>query len=171
MGNTAHLTFKRRITVDTYYDLLQKVVDDTFGDAVTLEGDRGFPGVNVKTEAGAPLVQFFYESRGHISVDHRHGSVGYMVSDALLANLAHRLKGRVYETGNGEYMDLTRDYPVYFMDVIRRHHKSLSEVSKRPGQLERLVDSFQILEGYKFQGKFAKFWEHPLTPTNGVPTP
>lgn len=132
------------------------------------------------------LVQFWYESKGHISVDHRHGATGYMVSDAMLAWLARHLNGRVFETGTGSYMDLTRDYPLYFMDVVRREHAHIMaredkarktgwELARLPGEeLEKLSSreaNYKALEGDNFTGKFARFWERVGVPIEQEPKP
>ena len=140
MGNTAHLKFRKRITLSNFHYWLQRALMATFGDALILDGKDTDKGSNLRNEEGVCLVQFWYESKGHISVDHRHGATGYMVSDAMLAWLARHLNGRVFETGTGSYMDLTRDYPLYFMDVV-------------------LASNYKALEGDNFTGKFARFWD------------
>jgi hypothetical protein len=169
MSNTAHLKFRKRITLTTFHNLLREALAATFGDALKFEDthldlDQG---VNLRTERGTCLLQFWYESKGHISVDHRHGAVGYMVSDAMTTWLARRLNGRVFETGGSGYMDLTKEYTVYFMDVVRRTHAHMVEWRasnpKDNGEpmptLEAWANMHRHLEGHHFAGKFARFWD------------
>lgn len=172
MGNTAHLKFRRRISLTEFHVHvhLQLALSETFGDALTLEGeltDKGSVLRNPAGPQGVALVQFWYESRGHISVDHRHGSVGYMVTDAMLAWLAKALGGRVFETGTGEYMDTTREYPVYFMDVVRReyavveaHYAAHPDPNRVPETLGALPELQKSAFAHMFRGKFARFWDH-----------
>lgn len=171
MGNTAHLKFRRRISLTEFHAHLQLALSATFGDALTLDGeltDKGSVLRNPAGPQGVVLVQFWYESRGHISVDHRRGAVGYMVTDAMLAWLAKALGGKVFETGTGGYMDLTREYPVYFMDVVRREYaERVAYYSEHPDPdgvfqgttLEQWAQSHKALEKLHFRGKFARFWE------------
>lgn len=182
MSNTAHLKFRKRIPVTAYHAYLQQALAATFGDALTLDGDATdeatYAVSNLRTEAGTCLVQFWYESKGHVSADHRQGSVGYMVSDAMLAWLARHLNGRVFETGGSGYLDLTREYPVYFMDVVRRSHKAMGDflaknpdINRAPDTLENWVGHYKVLEGHHFKGKFARFWDRVGVPIEEEPKP
>lgn len=174
MGNTAHLKFPKRITLPQFHGYLQQALAATFGDALVLDGaitDKGSCLRNPAGPQGVGLVQFWYESRGHISVDHRRGAVGYMVTDAMLAWLARHLNGRVFETGTGEYMDLTREHSVYFMDTVRRAHAILSaedaknpDPNRVPETLEDLVQAHRAHEKLHFRGKFARFWDREGIP-------
>lgn len=178
MSNTGHLKFRRRIHLTAFHTYLQQALMATFGDALTLDGANTDQGSNLRNEAGVCLVQFWYESRGHISVDHRHGAVGYMVSDAMLAWLARHLNGRVFETGTGSYLDLTREYPVYFMDVVRREYATMeAHYAKNPDPkresrtLEAWAENYKALVGHMFEGKFARFWEREGIPIEEEPKP
>lgn len=178
MGNTAHLTFRKRIHLTAFHTYLQQALMATFGDALTLDGAVTDRGVNLRNEAGVCLVQFWYETRGHISVDHRYGAAGYMVSDAMLAWLARHLNGRVLETGTGQYLDLTRDYPLYFMDVVRREYEAVEarraetpDPARTADTLESWAANYKVLEGHPFTGKFARFWERQGIPIEQEPKP
>ena len=172
MGNTAHLKFRRRISLTEFHAHLQLASWAIFEDALILDGeltDRGSCLRNPAGPQGVVLVQFWYESRGHISVDHRRGAVGYMVADAMLAWLAKALGGRVFETGTGCYMDLTREHSVYFMDTVRREYAEMvAHYSEHPDPdgvfqgttLEQWAQSHKALVEPHFRGKFARFWDH-----------
>lgn len=171
MANTAHLKFRKRISLTAFHAYLQQALMATFGDALTLDGAATDQGSNLKNDGGVCLVQFWYESKGHISVDHRYGAVGYMVSDAMLSWLARHLNGRVLETGTGQYLDLTREYSVYFMDTVRRQFRALEEhyaETLDPGAhgqtLAQWEANHKAIQGHVFTGKFARFWDRAGVP-------
>ena len=171
MSNTAHLKFPKRLSLVQFHDYLQQALAATFGDALILDGaitDKGSCLRNPAGPQGVCLVQFWYETRGHISVDHRRGAVGYRVTDAMLAWLARHLNGRVLETGNGCFMDLTEDHSVYFMDTVRREYAEMvAYYSEHPDPdgvfrgttLEQWAQSHRALVEPHFRGKFARFWD------------
>lgn len=159
MSNTAHLKFRKRITVERFHALVAEALKATFGDTLKLEGAAPDKGVIVKSERGTCLCQLWYESRGHISVDHRYGSVGYMVSDALMVHLARSLNGRILETGTGKYLDTTKTPVLYFMDIVRTRYENLREMGSEV-TLAELTESYRAVEGRLFEGKFNRFWDH-----------
>lgn len=168
MSNTAHLKFPKRITLPQFHKHLQQSLAATFGDALTFDGEITDKGLNLLNEKGVCVVQFWYETRGHISVDHRHGAVGYMVADAMLAWLSRHLNGRVFETGTGQYLDLTREHSVYFMDKVRREYEDMEtyyakhpDPNRVPETVDEWAENHKALQGHMFTGKFARFWERP----------
>lgn len=157
MGNIATIRTRRRVSVQRYRELLDAAVAATFGDALVVVGEPTDRGQVIKTGRGVTMCQFWHETRGTFSVDHRHGSVGYMVADALMAHIARAVGGKVYE---GATHVGPVDCPTYYMDVVRRWHENLTRMG-HPEELSVLEAEAKRSYGHLFVGKFARFWDRP----------
>ena len=155
MSNTATITTKRRISLATFHQILRDAVTATYGTDLLLDTQPTDRSVLIRTDDGQTLCQFWYESKGRITVDHRRSLAGYMVADVLLCHIARTLPGRVFETSNGCYMDLTTDKPMYLSDLARAEYDLI-----RPNRtFEEEMALRRLCDGHSFTGTFAKYFQ------------
>lgn len=155
MSNMGTVRVRNSLALPRYYKLVQKVVGETYGDALNLDfnptnRDINQSGICIKTDEGHFLCQLFLWSTRRIVADHRRGEVGYMVADVLLQRLARELNGVWTEDAVEGAMDLDTDRPLYFVDRVRQTYGD---------HVNDAMRLYQKVRPLYFTGKFARYWE------------